>query len=106
MPLYDFEDLTTGERVEMPFPMRDAPSIGAVIDHEGRQLKRLASPHVAMADKGFTPFISEQMAENTPGFKKTPDGRCIVESKKQLDNHIARHNDSRGARNGRLKWTK
>lgn len=106
MPLYDFQDVTTGERVEIAFPMRDVPSIGEVVTHEGREVRRVPHSTVSMADRGFIPFASETLPTGTPGFKQTADGRCIVETKAQLDRHIAKHNDSAAGQRGRLKWTR
>jgi len=44
MPTYDFEDVKTGESVELVMAMSDAPRWGDVITHEGRELRRVVNP--------------------------------------------------------------
>lgn len=41
MTLYPFEDLETGQSVDLDFAMDDAPRIGDVIEHKGRIYRRL-----------------------------------------------------------------
>lgn len=44
MPTYDFEDVKTGEPVELVMQMSEAPKWGEVIKHGKRRLRRVVNP--------------------------------------------------------------
>lgn len=64
--IYEFVDLESGARVEVSMPMRDAPPIDSIIEHDGRRLKRVMSAPASVAVDDFTPFSSIQMERNHP----------------------------------------
>lgn len=43
MPLYPFEDVETGARVEEFLSMSQAPEIGSVVEIDGRRLRRIVT---------------------------------------------------------------
>jgi hypothetical protein len=43
MVLYQFQDIETGEELDLDFPMERAPEIGSLVRYKGRRLKRLVS---------------------------------------------------------------
>lgn len=63
---YEFQDTKTGELVEVNFPMKDAPPIDSIIEHEGRWLKRVPSLPADVAVDNFTPFSSIQLPLHDP----------------------------------------
>lgn len=83
MPIYPFIDQATGQRVELSFPMGEAPSIGSTVVHEGRTLKRLCSDFVLNTDplSSRWGFASRSLAKWHPDCKHAPDGSPIIESK-------------------------
>lgn len=89
--IYPFEDVETGERVELSMPMADAPSIGAVIEHPdrpGRRLRRVLADHV-VGVRGFKPFRSYALPRHLPGVKHDAKGRAIFENRKQFVERMA-----------------
>ena len=82
MPTYVFEDIKTGEQVELPLPIRRAPGYGKTIRHEGRTLKRVVE-NSANTIKSFKPYVTRSVPKHTPGFEHNAKGHCIVQSPAQ-----------------------
>lgn len=82
MPTYVFEDIQTGDQVELPLPMSRAPGYGKTIVHEGRTLKRVVESSCNMI-KPFKAYVTRVIPKNTKGFKHTPKGHCVVETPRQ-----------------------
>lgn len=82
MPVYEFIDESTDERVELFMPMSEAPSFGTVIEHEGRQLRRIHSDQQVREE--FEPYVAYSKPPGLPGCpidKKS--GRSVITSRKQ-----------------------
>ena len=102
MPEYPYEDVETGETVDLFRTMAEADSIGAVIEHEGRKLRRLASQGVGTIDAGFHPFTSISQARHDPDAPRhDAQGRPQFQSKREVQDFLAKKN----ARGGKeLVW--
>lgn len=89
---YEFTDVD-GNIVEIEMPMRDAPSIGSIIERDGRRLTRIAS--AMQVDPGTNrsqyPYVSNSLPRNLVGCKATKLGKPIVESKRHEREVMARH---------------
>lgn len=89
---YEFTD-DDGNLVEIEMPMRDAPSIGSIIERDGRRLTRIAS--AMQVDPGTNrsqyPYVSNSLPRNLAGCKTTKLGKPIVESKRHEREVMARH---------------
>ena len=72
MPLYEFEDVETGEPVEEFFHMDDAPSIGVVISLDGRKLRRLVSRQQKPRTRSWE-FVAWSLPENVQGVTSWAD---------------------------------
>lgn len=93
MPEYPYEDTQTGERVDLFRSMAEADPIGAVIEHEGRSLRRLASTGVRTVDAGFKPFTSVSQARYDPDAPRHDSaGRPQFASRREVDTYIAKKN--------------
>lgn len=68
--LYAYEDLQTGEVVELNKSMHDFDSLGTVITHEGRQLRRILSDPAINVPVKDEPRSRRSLAKNMPGFEK------------------------------------
>lgn len=91
--IYPFRDLDTGEPVEVSMSMADAPSIGDVIDHEGRRLVRLPSRPEAIV-RGFEPFSTPQMPRWDAAAKRhDARGRPLFATRKERDEYCAKTQD-------------
>jgi len=90
--IYEFLD-ESGNVVEINMPMRDAPSIGSIINHEGRALTRIASD--MQVDPGTNrhqyPYVSHSLPRNLDGCKTTRKGKPIVTSKRHEREIMAQH---------------
>ena len=89
---YEFTD-ADGNIVEIEMSMRDAPSIGSIIERDGRRLTRIAS--AMQVDPGTNrsqyPYVSNSLPRNLVGCKTTKLGKPIVESKRHEREVMARH---------------
>ena len=89
---YEFTD-TDGNIVEIEMSMRDAPSIGSIIERDGRLLTRIAS--AMQVDPGTNrsqyPYVSNALPRRLEGCRSTPAGKPIVESKRHERELMARH---------------
>lgn len=76
--IYEYEDIETGERVEISKHAKDCDPLGKVITHNGRQVKRVLSGGVPVnfpvSDK---PRPRRNIDKNMPGFE-TYDKRGYV----------------------------
>jgi len=89
---YEFLD-SDGNVVEIEMPMRDAPSIGSIIEHEGRALTRIAS--AMQVDPGTNrhtyPYVSNALPRNLEGCKTNRIGKPVIMSKRHEREVMARH---------------
>lgn len=89
---YEFQD-DSGNVVEIDFPMREAPSIGSIITHEGRRLTRIASS--MQVDPGTNrhqyPYVSNSLPRRLEGCKSDRLGKPIIMSKRHEREVMARH---------------
>lgn len=89
---YEFID-ETGNVVEIAMSMRDAPSIGSIITHEGRQLTRIASS--MQVDPGTNrhqyPYVSSSLPRRLEGCKTNRQGKPVIMSKRHEREIMARH---------------
>jgi hypothetical protein len=90
---YEFQD-QSGNVVEIDMPMRDAPSIGSIIEHEGTLLTRIASMSVQVdpaVNRSQYPYVSHALPRNLSGCSKYVGGKPIIESKRHEREVMARH---------------
>lgn len=89
---YEFLD-SDGNVVEIAMMMRDAPSIGSIITHEGQTLTRIAStPQVDPGtNRSQYPYVSTSLPRKLEGCKTTKQGKPIVMSKRHEREIMARH---------------
>lgn len=96
---YEFLDLQTGDRVELDFPMSQAPPLDTILEHEGRTLQRVVTNPAAIGvhrsgGHFFKPHVSDQIERWHPDAPAhTSDGRAIIGSREQLETTIGRIND-------------
>ncbi len=82
--LYAYEDVKTGEVVELNKSMRDFDSLGTIIQHEGRQLRRILSNpavNIPVADERRSRLSLEK---GTPGFEHYDNRGFPVASNAEL----------------------
>jgi hypothetical protein len=90
---YEFQD-SDGNLIELDYPMREAPSIGSIIEHEGRRLTRVPSLSVQVdpaTNRSQYPYVSQALPRNLAGCKTAKGGKPIVESKRHEREIMARH---------------
>lgn len=89
---YEFLD-SEGNVVELDMRMGDAPAIGDIITHDGRELRRVAS--IPQVDPGTNrhqyPYVSHALPRRMAGCKTTREGKPIIESKRHERNVMAQH---------------
>lgn len=84
--IYEFEG-PKGQRLELLYPMEEAPPIGAFVDVDGIPYRRVPSmPYVAPDEKPIISHASPRwhgMKEKKGGFYKhyTKDGKPIIDSR-------------------------
>lgn len=85
MPHYDFEDVATGEAVELFFSMSDAPRVGEVVRRDGRRLRRVWSVNNPVLARREVSFKAWSLDPWTPGFDRyDTDGQPLVSGKREL----------------------
>ena len=93
MPLYEFENVETGERVEHFFEVKDAPEIGAQVA-VGTALVRRLPPSARIQPIFDRHFSSSALPRWWPYHdrhdKKT--GKCLFNSQREVDEALARAN--------------
>jgi hypothetical protein len=89
---YEFLD-SDGNVVEITMLMRDAPSIGSIITHEGQTLTRIAStPQVDPGtNRSQYPYVSTSLPRRLEGCKATKQGKPVIMSKRHEREIMARH---------------
>lgn len=90
---YEFTD-PDGNLVEIDMPMRDAPSIGSIIEHNGMRLTRIPSTSVQVdpaSNRSQYPYVSHALPRNLSGCKVAVGGKPIIESKRHEREVMARH---------------
>lgn len=97
--IYQFRNEQTGEIEERYYPMADAPEIGSIV--EGNLL-RIASRTQPLIPPNVH-FVAHQLSQGYKYARKFDDwGTPVFDSKKELDECLARAND-----NGEnLAWNK
>lgn len=103
MPEYPFQDIVTGELVDLKFDMAKVPPIGSTIEHAGRTLRRLvANVRVSGTDttREFEryPYVSHSLPrwtrpKNEPVGRRTEfdnHGRPLIRSKRHEAEFAAR----------------
>jgi hypothetical protein len=90
--LYEFLD-NEGNVVEIEMRMREAPSIGSIIVHEGKTLTRIAS--AMQVDPGTNrsqyPYVSTALPRKLEGCKTNRQGKPVIMSKRHEREVMARH---------------
>lgn len=84
--MYEFEALDTGERVEYPFLMGDAPSIGDVVEipvNDHTVLCRRIASDVRCQDDNWKPYVSNRLPPNLADQPTDKQGRVIVHNRTQ-----------------------
>jgi len=93
MPSYSFINESTGESVELWFAMKDAPSIGATVEVDGKQLVRVVNDY--QVDPGTNrsqyPYVSQALPRNLDGCKTDKNGKPVIMSKRHERNVMAKH---------------
>ena len=90
--IYEFLDID-GKLVELTYSMKEVPSIGCIINLDGKELKRVASNSVQVdpaTNRPQYPYVSACLPRNLSGCK-TQGGKPIVESKRHEREIMARH---------------
>jgi len=89
---YEFLD-SDGNVVEITMLMRDAPSIGSIITHEGQTLTRIAS--TPQVDPGTNrhqyPYVSTALPRRLDGCKTNRQGKPVIMSKRHEREIMSRH---------------
>jgi len=95
MPNYLFEELKSKENVEAFYHYEDAPSIGDVVDIDGRECKRVASfvlDTAGIARKTHKyPYFSRVLPRNIRGCECNSKGQPIIKSQAHERNVAAEH---------------
>ena len=95
MPNYLFKELETKESVEAFYQSKDAPSIGDVVDIEGKKCKRVASfvlDTAGIARKTHKyPYISRVLPRNIRGCECNGKGQPIIKSQAHERNVASEH---------------
>jgi len=92
MMIYEFLD-KDNNLVEISLSMRDAPSIGCTIEHEGRKLTRIASAVQVdpATNRSQYPYLSHALPRKLDGCRTDHRGRPIIESKRHEREIMSRH---------------
>jgi hypothetical protein len=110
--IFSFEDVETGEVVELTYQIGKAPGIGAEIEHEGRKLVRIPDapqvPAVIGVTKRFTRhFVSESAPmwdKHAPRHDMDPNsptyGQPMFSGPKEVREHLAKCNDDESYHDG------
>ena len=81
--LYPFQ-AEDGEVIELSYPMKDAPPIGASVEHEGKTYTRVFSDLPVVHDYKWEAYASRQLPRWMKGHDKfTKRGQPIFETRKQ-----------------------
>ena len=94
MPLYEFQDVETGQCSEVYLPMAQAPEIGSETVISGRKLRRLVS-HIEPAAKKTVEFRSVQLPNNWPYARRHDEnGRPYFSSRREVEESVQRSKDT------------
>lgn len=94
MPMYPFEAVEDGvdgavepkaaqTRIELAFPMAEAPRIGEVITHDGKLWRRV--PSSLQVDDGAHrtyPYVSSALPRGLKGCEHTDIGKPVIRSRR------------------------
>lgn len=86
MPLYDFEDVETGEHVSIHQSMHDAVHFGEVVEIAGRKLRRLIQMGQPPIVRAGVTHVSNSLPEWTPGAHSyEADGTPRIDGQRDID---------------------
>lgn len=103
MPLYPFR-ADDGTEIERLYPMREAPPLGTEIEQDGKVYRRVVARMAGIQDRGFMPFVDMTVMDHHPAAPRVnKDGRPVFLSQREVNDFIARHNDS-GTSTKRMVW--
>lgn len=92
--IYVFVDESTGEPVDLNFPLGKAPKIGKVIRRNGRRLRRIVCCHLAVDQIARVtwkyPFRSESLPRGCCPESQDAKGRPIIKSQAHEREVLAR----------------
>lgn len=94
MPEYLFEDVASGRKHRLVYPMRDVPSCGAQVTVDGVTYRRLPEVGVQVDTGGMRwnyPYVSQSLPRNLEGCKTNAQGKPIIESRAHEANVAAMH---------------
>lgn len=92
MPVYDFEDVETGEHVEVLMSSKRAPAMGSVTVVGGRRLRRLVvCPSGVKVDTSFTSVQPARWHPDAPHHDH--QGRAIFPNKQAAREFARKHAD-------------
>src|SRR5690606_1723071 len=85
MPVYEYQDLETGEIVELVKHHSEADPIASVIEHEGRKLRRVfSSSAFGMETIQDDPRPRRSLAKGMPGFDRYDKRGYPIATNKEL----------------------
>lgn len=94
MPLYEFEDVETGERVEVFAQMADATPIGEEREIYGRRMRRVLSD-LQFAPRQTVSFKSISLPDNWPHARHhDSEGRPYFTNKHEVQESVKRSQDT------------
>ena len=83
---YVFEDVDTGEQVDMDFDSECPPHIGETVSVHGATFRRIPSFTINAAQVARVthqyPYVSRRLPRNPEGCNCTPDGKPIITSQR------------------------
>ena len=97
--IYEFENMKTGELVEVNYPMGEAPEAGTEVMIDGVMLRRIVSKAqvsaaVATVTHGY-PYVSHSLPRKLKGEKTNRKGKPIVTSRRHENELKAKHGMTR-----------
>lgn len=92
MPLYPFIS-ESGEVYEVSYSMRDAPSIGDIIELDGKKLTRIVSNFTVDpgTNRNQYPYVSTALPRKLEGCPTNAQGKPIIMSRRHERNIAAMH---------------
>ena len=97
--IYQFQDVDTGEPVELSYSMSEVPSIGEIVEKNGKKFKRVFSD--CFVDAGIEskvhgyPYVSSSLPRNLAGCETNNQGKPIITSRKHEKEVMNQHGYSR-----------
>lgn len=93
MPSYAFIDESTGESCELVFAMKDAPSIGATVEVDGKRFVRVAGTFQVdpATNRSQYPYVSSSLPRRLAGCPTNSQGKPVIMSRRHERNVMAQH---------------